>query len=98
MALCRSLSSLVVMKKENGKATAAQGAEVAKEKGEITLVTIKKWLKHDLSAAVSCLNAIQTDPDLLDSVAMFMFGRFQNDMNKKKAEQDQMNIFDPLKK
>lgn len=70
------------MKKEQLNGVKAQGAENT-EKVEVTLDVVKKWLRHDLGAAISCLNAIQTDPALMDAVAEFMYGRFINSVNKQ---------------
>lgn len=53
------------------EAQGASGVVVDREK-------IKEWLKHDLGAAISCLNAIYSDPPMLDSLAEFMYGRFSN--------------------
>lgn len=75
------------MSKQDSKAAAAQGAaaapttEEAKE-AAMNLETVKGYLKKDLSIAVSCLNAILSDPDLLDSTANFMLGRLLNAKHK----------------
>lgn len=49
----------------------------------ITPELVKEYLRKDLSVAISCLNAIQSDPDLLDHLATFMAGRWQNVQNSK---------------
>lgn len=73
-------------KKVNG--VKAPGAEAP-----VTLQDVKTWLKKDIAVAVSCLNAIHTDPDLQEHIASFMFGRLQN-AQQKKAMESQPNLFD----
>lgn len=60
------------MKKNNSETEQAQGAK------SVDLAQVTKWLRHDISVAITCLNAIQSDPDLMDHVARFMYGRLQN--------------------
>lgn len=62
--------------KNNGTPVDSQGAIPAKQ-------TIKEWLKNDLGRSISCLNAIYSDPDLLDAVAEFMIGRLENERNRQ---------------
>lgn len=57
----------------------AQGATVP----PITPELVKEYLTKDLSVAISCLVAIQSDPELLDYLAVFMTGRWQNVQNAK---------------
>lgn len=49
----------------------------------ITPELVKEYLRKDLSVAISCLNAIQSDPDLMDSLAHFMAGRWNNVQSSK---------------
>lgn len=74
------------MKNNKFKAEPVQGAEPAKEE-EVNLEQVRKWLKKDLAMAISCLNAVYTDPDLIESVAVFMMGRMTNDKNAKAANE-----------
>lgn len=76
------------MEKNNLKEKLSQGDDSQ----EITREKIKKWLTHDLGAAISCLNAIQSDPDLLDAMVTFMFGRFKNEQQRKEAEKAQLKL------
>lgn len=75
------------------KAPTTQGVE-----GDITsLKQIKEWVKTDVARAISFLNAIHSDPDLIDHVATFMYGRLQNDLERKRreeAEKAQGKIFE----
>jgi len=62
-------------KTSNGKAS--QGAPTPTlEIPDVPKVV--EWLNRDLSVAISCLSAIQSDPDLLNSLAVFMQGRLIN--------------------
>lgn len=70
-----------VMNTNNKVEEQAQGA--GPQSVEVTLDLVEKWLKHDLGAAISCLNAIHSDPDMLKSVATFMYGRFVNQAHKQ---------------
>lgn len=45
---------------------------------------VKEWVKRDLSSAIGLLMAIQTDPDLLNQIVVFMQGRLSNQINKLK--------------
>lgn len=69
------------MSKSNSKDKAAQGA------AEVNEEVVREWLKKDLAVAISCLQAIRTDPDLMDVMASFMFGRYENDRNRKENGQ-----------
>jgi hypothetical protein len=71
-----------VMEKNQNTSAPAQGAESE----SLTVETVKKYLTKDLSIAISCLNAIQSDPDLLEHLAHFMHGRFVNAKHAAKAE------------
>lgn len=70
------------MEKNQATATEAPGADVALENA-LSLDTIQDFLRKDLSIAISCLNAIHTDPDLLAHMAAFMHGRMINNLNAK---------------
>lgn len=72
------------METKTQSAPATQGA--AAEPTDISVNTITEYLKKDLSIAISCLNAIQSDPDLINHLAQFMHGRF---INAKHAEENQ---------
>lgn len=48
---------------------------------EVTLEKVKEWSKRDIGCAISFLNAIHQDPDLMDAVCTFIYGRFQNSKN-----------------
>lgn len=48
--------------------------------------TIVEYLVKDLSVAIACLTAIQSDQDLLSHLAQFMHGRFVNSLEEKKRE------------
>lgn len=65
------------METKSQTASAAQGAAEALEEAK-TVETVRDYLKKDLSVAIACLNAIQSDPELLDTVAHWFHGRWQN--------------------
>lgn len=73
-------SYIYVMETKTQPSETAQGAAP-----EITQSLVKQYLITDLSKAIACLNAIQSDPDLLDNLAHFMHGRF---INAKHAEEN----------
>jgi len=57
-----------------------------KEQGSAPVLdkaTIEKWLLKDLSVAISCLEAIAKDPDMMSMMADWMLGRLQNQQNAK---------------
>lgn len=62
------------MNKTNTPESSTPGVETPK----LTQELIVKYLNRDLSVAISCLTAIQSDPDLMESLATFMLGRVQN--------------------
>jgi len=65
------------MIEKNGTVTeSAQGVE------SVDLAKVQEWMKRDISFAISLLNAIYSDPDLMESVAHFMLGRLNNSKNK----------------
>lgn len=69
------------MKEQTKNAETVPGTDDAIAEA-ITFETVRNYLKKDLSIALSCMNAIMSDPDLLDSVAHFMHGRWQNAKHK----------------
>lgn len=68
------------MLKPTKNETIAQGADSQQnpEQIEINKKNIGQWLKRDLSSAISLLNALYSDPDLLDQITVFMLGRIEN--------------------
>lgn len=70
-----------VMEKNAQTAEAAPGAVDAKM--AVSVEMVRDYLNKDLSVAISCLNAIQSDPDLMLHIAQFMHGRFQNSQQTK---------------
>lgn len=62
------------MDKPNAQNGAGQGPDTV----EITHEKVVQYLKKDLGNAIGCLNAIQSDPDMLNALATFMLGRFNN--------------------
>lgn len=73
------------MDKTNQAVEQAPGADAP-----VNLKEIRIAVKHDLGAAIRFLDAIYSDPDLLESVAVFMKGRLDNYRHAKalKAQQD----------
>lgn len=67
------------MSKITSKVSEAPGASVP------SVEQIESFLSRDLSVAISCLNAIQSDPDLCRHMAEFMHGRYKNHVNSKEA-------------
>jgi len=67
------------MEKNAKSGSSAQGVE----NPSITPELVRQYLNKDLSVAISCLTAIQSDPDLLDNLAAFMAGRWANAQNAK---------------
>lgn len=61
------------MEKSNSKFEDAKGASTIP-----TVTQVNEWLKADLGRAIACLNALYSDPDLLQAMAVFMHGRFVN--------------------
>lgn len=49
---------------------------------EVSPKQIAEFLKKDLAIAINCLAAIHSDPDMIDSLAAFMYGRYLNSKNK----------------
>lgn len=71
---------IAFMEKINSNRTAAQGAAVPTPPDA---QTVREWAKKDIGLAIGVLNAIYSDPDLLNSVADWIHGRIMNDHNKK---------------
>lgn len=67
------------MEKNKQQESPAQGAGLP----PITPTLVKEFLRKDLSVAIACLQAIASDPDLLDSLSHFMAGRWHNNQNSK---------------
>lgn len=72
------------MKKTETNGSSAQGVDEP-----ITVKTIEGYLKKDLQVAISCLEAMHSDPDLLRAMADFMHGRYLNNLNKKEVEKQE---------
>lgn len=68
------------MKKENVNGVDAQGAVTP------SVETVKEWLKNDIARSLSCLNAIYSDPDLLEHIAVFMRGRLENHREQERIK------------
>jgi len=66
-------------KKTKQNSVSELGSDVDKNK-------VKEWLKRDLSVAISCLNALYSDPDLLDHMSDFMYGRLLNAKQKEAVD------------
>lgn len=74
------------MKKSSLNGSEAQGVDtehVEEAKKQVTVETTKEWLKKDLGIAITCLNAMYTDPDLLENLAEFLHGRWMNAKHKE---------------
>lgn len=68
--------------KTNNNGKEAQGAELP----TLTQPDIVRWLKRDLPTAINCLDAIYSDPDMLDALATFMHGRYMNSKHKEELK------------
>lgn len=73
------------MEKQTQTAPDAPGADEAIENA-VTFEGVRDRLQMDLAAAISCLDAILSDPDLLDSTAHFMRGRYINHLLSKQRK------------
>jgi len=71
------------MVNNNKQSATTQGVDPEK----LTPATIKTYLQKDIGLAVGCLNAILSDPDMLESLAQFMYGRYLNASHKPKTEE-----------
>lgn len=67
--------------KHNGTG-AAQGAEPLELREGFDVPTLKRSLQNDIKNTVLLLNAIQSDPDLVEQLAVFIHGRITNKENK----------------
>lgn len=76
------------MEKSSKNGTEAQGADVQEVPGTISRQDIGKFVKRDIGFAFDCLRAIVSDPDMMESLADFMYGRYLNAQQAKlNAEQ-----------
>lgn len=71
------------MNKKSNVPGAAQGAAPVEPP---TIDQVEAWMKKDMACAISLLNALYSDPDMLRSIATFMMGRFSN--AKRVVDQD----------
>lgn len=73
------------MKEQSSNGVQTPGVEDATTAalGTVDVQTVTSYLKKDLQVAISCLNAIYSDPDLLSHMAHFMHGRFTNAQHKE---------------
>jgi len=83
------------MKNSNTKKeTPAPGAEAPQTNGQEKVVfdldTTRKYLRRDLAGAIALLNAIHSDPDLIEQMAVFMYGRLTNHQAKQMHVDDQL--------
>lgn len=77
----------------NGKEAPGAELPIPPSVEEMTQDQIKSWLKKDLAVAISCLNAIHSDPDMLESLAAFMLGRVKNAKQKAAINPNQTDMF-----
>lgn len=80
------------MKKKDQVVQEMAKGQAPAERVEITLEKVKEWSKRDLGCAISFLNAIHSDPDMLDQVATFIYGRFKN-AKEQEALKKQPELF-----
>lgn len=59
-----------------------QGVEPSTQRENYDVAGIKAAVVGDLKNAVLLLNAIQSDPDLVEQLAVFIHGRITNKENK----------------
>lgn len=69
----------------NGKQS-TQGVDSSLQRETFDLAAIKKALVGDLKNTILLLNAIQSDPDLLEQLAVFIHGRINNQENKAQTK------------
>jgi len=74
------------MEKTKTKVSNEQGSSQAGQFENITIDQVKKWLALDLGSAAMSINAILSDPDILNQVAMFLHGKFENEQARKKLD------------
>lgn len=58
--------------------------------GAPDLDTVRKWAKRDLATSIAFLNAIHSDPDMLNAMVDFIWGRMKNQEN---ADRNQTKMF-----
>lgn len=75
------------MKQENNVSNGATLGEAPKK--EVTIGEIEKWLSQDLSLALHCLNAIQSDVNIKRQIAVFMHGKLMNARHKEELERQE---------
>lgn len=76
------------MNTKNNQGVQVPGTEDATQAAVSTIdvETVTEYLKKDLAVAISCLNALYSDPDLLNHMAHFMHGRFANAKAKEELK------------
>lgn len=76
------------MKEQSSNGVQVPGTQDATQAARETVdvQTVTEYLKKDLSVAISCLNALYSDPDLLSHMAHFMHGRFINSKAKEELK------------
>lgn len=74
-------------KEHNGKAS-TQGVDPSLQRENFDVAGIKAAVIGDLRNAVMLLNAIQSDPDLVEQLAVFIHGRITNKENKQQTKLD----------
>lgn len=70
------------MKNLHNGTDATQGVEPSIQRENLDVAGIKAAVIVDLKNAVLLLNAIQSDPDLVEQLAVFIHGRITNKENK----------------
>lgn len=65
---------------------ATQGVDPSLQRENFDVAGIKKAVRADLQNAVMLLNAIQSDPDLVEQLAVFIHGRITNKENKAQTK------------
>lgn len=69
------------MEKNTIKEVPAQGAGTPSQ--DVDLSTVRQWLQEDVRRAVAVLNAVQSDPNVLDRIAEVFYGRILNMRNEE---------------
>lgn len=77
----------MITEKLNGKAS-TQGVDPSLQRENFDVAGIKAAVVGDLRNAVMLLNAIQSDPDLVEQLAVFIHGRIMNKENKDQTKLD----------
>jgi len=79
------------MNNQNGKVAEALGAEATKK--VFTPDEVRTLVKRDVHTAILLLDAIYRDPNTLDAVADYLYGRYQNAKHKEELEaQGSLNL------